>query len=255
MSSSFAIIVPARVASTRFPNKLLHPVRGKAVILWTAERIRAEAPEFPLHFAVDNESLRRLLEAAGFHALMTDPAHTCGTDRIAEANRQLGARFVINVQADEPLVTGAQIRQLAELIQRDVEMATLGTPLKYDRDFLNPNHVKCVCDAAGRALYFSRAPIPHFRDRHGAFDAKVAASVPVLIHLGLYAYQAAFLERFSQLPPGRLEQVEKLEMLRVLEAGGRIQVGVTHDALIEIDTPQQAAEFEAVVKEHFRPLS
>jgi len=253
MSSPFAIIVPARVASTRFPKKLLHPVRGKPVILWTAERIRTEAPEFPLHFAVDNEALCTLLEKAGFNALMTDPQHTCGTDRIAEANRRIGARFVINVQADEPLVTGAQIRQLAELVQHDVEMATLGTPLKYERDFLNPNHVKCVCDRAGRALYFSRAPIPHFRDLNGAFDPQLAAAVPVLIHLGLYAYRAEFLEQFSKLPPGRLEQLEKLEMLRVLEAGGRIQVGVTHDALIEIDTPQQAAEFEAVVKEHFRP--
>jgi 3-deoxy-manno-octulosonate cytidylyltransferase (CMP-KDO synthetase) len=253
MPSPFAIIVPARVASTRFPKKLLHPVRGKPVILWTAERIRAEAPEFPLHFAVDNPELRDLLGSAGFDAILTDPNHPCGTDRIAEANRRLRAEFVINVQADEPLVSGAQIRQLADLIRRDVDMATLGTPLKYERDFFNPNHVKCLCDAAGRALYFSRAPIPHFRDHNGAFDEALAAAVPVLIHLGLYAYTAAFLERFSQLPPGRLEQIEKLEMLRVLEAGGRIQVGVTHDALIEIDTPQQAAEFEAVVKDHFAP--
>jgi 3-deoxy-manno-octulosonate cytidylyltransferase (CMP-KDO synthetase) len=246
-----AIIVPARVASTRFPQKLLHPVRGKPVLLWTAERIRREAPEFPLHFAVDNEVLRRLLADAGFDALMTDPGHTCGTDRIAEANRIIKAAQVINVQADEPLVTGAQIRQLAELIQRDVEMATLGTPLTYERDFFNSNHVKCVCDVNGRALYFSRAPIPHFRDTNGSFDPARAAAVPVLIHLGLYAYQAAVLERFAHLPPGRIETIERLEMLRVLEAGGRIQVGVTHDALIEIDTPEQAAAFEAVVKDHF----
>jgi 3-deoxy-manno-octulosonate cytidylyltransferase (CMP-KDO synthetase) len=251
MNTHFAIIVPARVASTRFPKKLLHEVRGKPVILWTAERIRSEAPEFPLYFAVDHTELGRLLAGAGFEAIMTDPAHSCGTDRIAEANRQIGAELVINVQADEPLVTGTQIRQLAELIQRDVEMATLGTPLKYERDFFNPNHVKCLCDNSGRALYFSRAPIPYFRDINGAFDENLAASVPVLIHLGLYAYRAAFLERFSQLPPGKLEQIERLEMLRVLEAGGRIQVGVTYDALIEIDTLQQAAEFEAVVKEHF----
>jgi 3-deoxy-manno-octulosonate cytidylyltransferase (CMP-KDO synthetase) len=253
MTKSVAIIVPARVASTRFPKKLLHPVRGKPVILWTAERIRSEAPEIPLHFAVDNEELLGLLRDAGFEALLTNPSHTCGTDRIAEANRRIGAAFVVNVQADEPLVTGRQIRQLADLVQQDVEMATLGTPLKYERDFLNPNHVKCVCDARGRALYFSRAPIPHFRDTNGAFQAELAAGVPVLIHLGLYAYPAAFLERFSQLPPGKLEQIERLEMLRVLEAGGRIQVGVTHDALIEIDTPQQAADFEAAVKEHFPP--
>ncbi|MGA1238742.1 MAG: cytidylyltransferase domain-containing protein, partial [Limisphaerales bacterium] len=100
-----AIIVPARVASTRFPQKLLHEVRGKPVILWTAERIRSEAPEFPLWFAVDNDRLLDLLKGAGFEAVMTDVGHSCGTDRIAEANRTIGAEYVINVQADEPMVT------------------------------------------------------------------------------------------------------------------------------------------------------
>lgn len=248
-----AIIVPARVASTRFPQKLLHEVRGKPVILWTADRIRSEAPDLPLWFAVDNEKLLRLLKDAGYQALMTDVAHTCGTDRIAEANRTVKADHVINVQADEPMVTGAQIRQLDALIRGDVEMATLGTPLKYERDFLNPNHVKCVCDAQGRALIFSRSPIPYFRDSQGLFDAAKAAEVPLLIHLGLYAYRRDFLEKFATLPPGKLEQIEKLEMLRVLEQGHRIAVGVTQDALIEIDTLEQAAEFEAVVKDHYKP--
>lgn len=250
-SNSIAIIVPARVASTRFPKKLLHVVRGKPVILWTAERIRTEAPEYPLHFAVDNPELLDLLEGAGFDAIMTDVAHSCGTDRIAEANQKIGADQVINVQADEPLVTGGQIRQLAELIQQDVEMATLGTPLVHEADYFNPNQVKCVCDRQGRAITFSRAAIPHFRERNGAFDPEAAAAIPLLIHLGLYAYQADFLDRFSGMEPGLLEQVEKLEMLRVLEAGYRIQVGVTEDTLIEIDTAEQAAQFEAVVKEHF----
>lgn len=247
----FAIIVPARVASTRFPQKLLHEVRGKPVILWTAERIRSEAPQFPLWFAVDNQRLLQLLTDAGYQALLTDAGHPCGTDRIAEANRSIQADYVINVQADEPLVTGGQIRQLAGLIQGEVPMATLGTPLKYEKDYSNPNHVKCVCDAQGHALIFSRSPIPYFRDSQGLFDADRAASVPLLIHLGLYAYRREFLDRFSQMPVGRLEQIEKLEMLRVLEQGYRIAVGVTQDALIEIDTLEQAAEFEAVVKERY----
>ena len=248
---SFAIIVPARVASTRFPQKLLHEVRGKPVILWTADRIRAEAPEYPLWFAVDNERLFNLLQQAGYQALMTDAGHTCGTDRIAEANGKIGANFVINVQADEPMVTGGQIRQLAQLIQGEAEMATLGTPLKYEKDYTNPNHVKCLCDAQGRALLFSRAPIPYFRDSQGLFDPIRAAALPLLIHLGLYAYRREFLEAFSRMTPGRLEQIEKLEMLRVLEQGHRIAVGITQDALIEIDTLEQAAEFEAVVKDRF----
>jgi hypothetical protein len=154
----FAIIVPARIASTRFPKKLLHEVHGKPVLLRTAGRIRAEAPEFPLHFAVDNEKLRRLLVDAGYSAMMTDPGHTCGTDRIAEANRTIGAEHVINGQADEPLVSGGQIRALARLIEGDALMATLGRPVRYEKEYLNPNHVKLVCDGLGHALYFSRAP-------------------------------------------------------------------------------------------------
>jgi len=246
-----AIIVPARIGSTRFPKKLLHLVKGKPVIVWTADRIRNEAPEFPLYFAVDHTSLADALRKEGYEVIMTDPGHSCGTDRIAEANRSLKARYVINVQADEPLVTGEQIRQLVDLIQRDTEMATLGTPVRYDKDYRNPNHVKLVCDENSYAVYFSRAPIPYFRDTHGAFEAEVAAGIPVLIHLGLYAYTASFLELFCRLPPGKLEQVEKLEMLRAMERGHRIKVGITKDALIEIDTPDQAVDFEQVVTQRF----
>ena len=244
-----AVIVPARLASTRFPQKLLYEVLGKPVILWTAERIRSEAPEFPLFFAVDSDVLRKPLADAGYQAIMTDPAHACGTDRIAEANRAVGAEYVINVQGDEPTVTGEQIRQLAALIAGDVAMATLGTPLRTEEDYLNPNHVKLVCDVNGHAITFSRAPIPYFRDAHGVFDAAAAARCPVLIHLGLYAYRGDFLEAFSKMPPGRLEEIEKLEMLRVLERGYRIAVGVSNDFLIEIDTLQQALEFEQFVRD------
>lgn len=247
----YAILVPARIGSTRFPRKLLHEVQGKPVLLWTAERIRDEAPEFPLYFAVDNERMHDSLRAAGFNAMMTSLSHSCGTERIAEANRHIGAEYVINVQADEPMVTGSQIRQLAALIRNNVEMATLGTPLRYDRDYHNPNHVKLVCDELGNAIYFSRAPIPYFRDSQGVFEPELAHGLQVLVHLGLYAYTAAFLERFAAMPPGRLERIEKLEMLRVLERGHRIAVGVTEDALIEIDTLEQAVQFEEAVKERF----
>jgi 3-deoxy-manno-octulosonate cytidylyltransferase (CMP-KDO synthetase) len=251
----FAILVPARLASTRLPRKLLHEVMGKPVILWTAERIRREAPEFPLYFAVDSEILLKLLRNAGYEAIMTDPGHACGTDRIAEANRVLGAEYAINVQGDEPTVTGEQIRQLAMLIERKVEMATLGTPIRSEEDYLNPNHVKLVCDANGQAIYFSRAPIPYFRDSRGAFDSAAAKHCPVLIHLGLYAYRGDFLEAFSKMPPGKIENIEKLEMLRVLERGYRIAVGVSENFLIEIDTLEQALEFEQFVKDRVASMA
>ena len=121
-----AIIVPARIGSTRFPKKLLHRIKDKPVIVWTADRIKREAPEFP---ALSSPWIMNpwpsVLREDGYEAIMTDPGHSCGTDRIAEANRRLKAKYVINVQADEPLVTGGQIRQLVELIQRDTEIATL----------------------------------------------------------------------------------------------------------------------------------
>ena len=248
-----AILVPARLASTRLREKMLYEIKGKPVLQLVAERIRDEAPEIPLYFAVDDERLRDLLVRSGFEAIMTDAAHTCGTDRIAEANRIVGADSVINVQGDQALVTGAQIRSLVALIEGDADMATLGTPLAvYARfnersaeDVYNdPGDVKLVCDKSGNAIYFSRAPIPYFRDSDGAYDDDAAASCPVLVHLGLYAYTAEFLETFSSLAPGGLETAEKLEMLRATEHGYRIAVGVSEDPYIEIDTLEQVQDLE-----------
>jgi len=247
------ILVPARLGSTRLHEKMLHAIRGKPVLQWVAERIRDEVPDVPLYFAVDDERLVNLMEDTGFAAVMTDAAHTCGTDRIAEANRSIGADNVINVQGDQALVTGAQILALRDLIEGDTDMATLGTPLEEYADFNSrsvddvyndPGDVKLICDQDGNAVYFSRSPIPYFRDSGGRYDSAAAKACPVLIHLGLYAYTAKFLETFSKLPPGRLENAEKLEMLRATENGHRIAVGVTSDPYIEIDTLEQARDFE-----------
>ena len=241
-----AIIIPCRLESTRFPRKLLHPVRGKPLVLWVAERVAAQAPEFPLFFAVDHERLAAPLRAAGYRTILTDPGHASGTDRLAEANRTVQASHVINVQADEPLVTGTQIRRLAALIAGDSPMATLATPFRTASDFLNPNQVKVVFAPAGdRALFFSRAAIPFARDRGGFIDDAWVCAHPCYKHLGLYAYHAALLERFSSLPPGRYEQLEKLEQLRVLENGLSIALGFTDETTIGVDTPEDAAKFEA----------
>jgi 3-deoxy-manno-octulosonate cytidylyltransferase (CMP-KDO synthetase) len=239
-----AIIVPCRLESTRFPRKLLHLIKGKPLLLWVAERIAAEAPELPLYFAVDHESLRAVVAARGFQAILTSPAHASGTERIAEANRTVRADFVINVQADEPLVTGGQIRQLAQLIAGAAPMATLATPFKRVVDFYNPNQVKVTMRRDGRALCFSRSRLPFSRDLGLAIDDAWVASNPCYKHLGLYAYQAALLEKFPSLPPGRYELIEKLEQLRVLENGYDIVVGVTGDPTIGIDTLEDAKRFE-----------
>jgi 3-deoxy-manno-octulosonate cytidylyltransferase (CMP-KDO synthetase) len=242
--SQTAIIVPCRLESTRFPRKLLHNIKGKPLLLWVAERISAEAPEFPLWFAVDDPLLRDSVEGAGFRALLTSASHQSGTDRLAEANRTIRADYVINVQADEPLVTGAQIRTLAKLIAGTAPMATLATPFKRVVDFYNPNQVKVVVRRDGRALYFSRSRLPFSRDLGLTIDDAWVSANPCLKHLGLYAYQAGLLEKFSRMPPGSYEQIEKLEQLRVLENGDDIMVGITEDPTIGVDTPEDARRFE-----------
>lgn len=256
MPPATAIIVPCRLESTRFPRKLLHPIRGKPLLRWVAERIATEAPEFPLYFAVDDPLLADCVTAAGFQALPTSVAHQSGTDRLAEANRRIGARHVINVQADEPLVTGAQIRALAALLAGGAPMATLVTPFRTAADFHNPNQVKALLGSfpAGRpgavgrrALYFSRSPVPYARDLQGRVDDAWVAAHPCFRHLGLYAYEARLLDRFAALPPGRFEQIEKLEQLRVLENGLEIACDVTDDPTIGVDTPEDAVRFEQLL--------
>jgi 3-deoxy-manno-octulosonate cytidylyltransferase (CMP-KDO synthetase) len=240
-----AIVVPCRLESTRFPRKLLHKIKGRPLLLWVAERITREAPEFPLWFAVDDVLLSDVLTDAGFRAIMTSKVHQSGTDRIAEANRTVGAGRVINVQADEPLVSGGQLRALAELLADGVAMATLATPFKRAADFANPNQVKVVmAPKARRALYFSRSPMPYARDCAGRVDDTWVAANPCFKHLGLYGYRADLLSQFAALPMGKLEQIEKLEQLRVLENGYEIACAVTEDPTIGVDTPEDAVKFE-----------
>jgi 3-deoxy-manno-octulosonate cytidylyltransferase (CMP-KDO synthetase) len=239
-----AIIVPCRLESSRFPRKLLHLIKGRPLLAWVGERIAREAPEFSLFFAVDHELLKDCVTGAGFQAIMTDSAHQSGTDRIAEANRTIRAEQVINVQADEPLVTGAQIRALAALLESGAAMATLVTPFQRIVDFYNPNQVKAVLRQDGRALYFSRSRMPFSRDLGLTIDDAWLKANPCYKHLGLYGYQADLLDRFAKLPLGRYEQIEKLEQLRVLESGYDISCAITNDPSIGVDTPDDAKKFE-----------
>lgn len=235
-----AIIVPARLGSQRFPRKLLQPVLGKPLILHTAANIRKIAPGIPLYFAVAEEELVRVLESAGFNCILTDPALQSGTDRIAVANRRVNAHQVINVQADEPVLAADHIEQLVAIMETGlVDMATLATPFPSEADFKDPNKVKVVCDVRSRALYFSRAPIPYDRDGRGALPESA------FWHLGLYGYSAALLEEFQAWPPSLLERIEKLEQLRVLEAGRHIGVGITRTRTIGIDVPEDLEKLEA----------
>jgi 3-deoxy-manno-octulosonate cytidylyltransferase (CMP-KDO synthetase) len=209
-----------------------------------ADRIGRVAPDLDLWFAVDDPLLEGCLAAGGYRTVMTRVDHASGTDRIAEANRAIRADHVINVQADEPMVSAEQIRLLATLIGGPADMATLATRFTTAADFRNPNQVKVVCDGNDRARYFSRSPIPYPRDEDGQPDDGWVAANPCYRHLGLYAYKAALLEDFARLPVGRLEQIEKLEQLRVIENGREIAVGFTSDPTIGVDTPEDAEKFE-----------
>jgi 3-deoxy-manno-octulosonate cytidylyltransferase (CMP-KDO synthetase) len=251
--SGTAIIVPCRLESKRFPRKLLHKIKGKPLLCWVADRIARVAPDFDLWFAVDDPALRDCLTPGGYRTVMTRVDHPSGTDRIAEANRTVKADHIINVQADEPMVTGSQILLLAQLISGTAEMATLASRFKAAEDFLNPNQVKVVCDREGRARYFSRSPIPYPRDLGGKVDDAWVRAHPCHKHLGLYAYKAGFLEDFARLAVGKLEEIERLEQLRAVENGREIAVGFTEDPTVGVDTLEDARKFEEVLASGWGP--
>jgi len=244
-----AIIVPGRLASTRFPNKLLHKITGIPLIVLTAKRIQEQTPDIPLFFAVDHIDLAAALEDAGFNSIMTRVDHCSGTDRIAEANAEIGAERVINVQADEPMVTASQILQLSELIHREgIDLATVAHRFHEPADFQNPNQVKVVISCKGEAMYFSRSPIPYNRDTTGLITKEWLLKNPCYRHLGLYAYTRHFLQSFTQLKPSYYETTEKLEQLRALDNGFRIAVGVTEEISIGVDTPEDAVNLAKILE-------
>lgn len=241
------IIVPARLASTRFPGKLLSMVNGKPLILWTAERISEVAPEFNLFFAVDGNEIGDVLEASGFSVVKTDPSLVSGTDRIAAANLEILADTIINVQADEPRIDRSHLHALSESLKPEgTLMSTLAVKFSSEKDFHDPNQVKVVCDQHGNALYFSRSSIPFCRSSDWQ-RSEVDGDGP-LKHLGLYGYKSDFLRRFSMFPEGKLEKIEKLEQLRVLEFGEKISVSVVDTETHGIDTPEDLARFERLLE-------
>ncbi len=239
-----AAILPARWGSTRFPGKPLHPINGKPLIRHVWERARQAERISRVVIATDDERIAEAAAAFGAEVAMTSPDHQSGTDRIAEAARQLpGVTHLLNVQGDEPLVDPKLLDRLAETLLADptLGMVTAANPFGPEDDVENPNAVKVVLDANGDALYFSRSAIPHWRDRKGV------APVPWLRHHGLYGYSLEFLKAFVSWPPSPLERMEQLEQLRALEHGAKIRVLVTEHASIGVDTPADVALVAALL--------
>lgn len=229
-------IIPARYGSSRFPGKPLAPIAGKPMIQHVYERSRIAEGLDRLVVATEDTRIADSVKRFGGESILTRPDHPSGTDRLAEAARilQLSDQdIVVNIQGDEPLVEPSMIQLLITALAGapQCSMATLAYRSENEREYLNPNVVKVVVDASSRALYFSRAPIPCRRDVEDS-------PLSFLKHLGFYAYRNSFLQIFTQLPPGRLESVEKLEQLRALENGYAIQVALSEMETIGVDTPE-----------------
>ncbi len=239
----FRVVIPARYGSLRLPGKPLQMLVGRPLVQWAWEAARAAGAGEVL-IATDDERILAAAARFGATARMTSLTHVSGTDRIAEVALQSGwseADVVVNLQGDEPLMPPALVHQVAALLERhdDADIATLCTPVAGVAGLLDPNAVKVVTDLQGRALYFSRAPIPWGRDSAPAGLSSQRGHQGARRHIGLYAYRVAALRRLSMLPPSPLETIEKLEQLRALEHGMLIRVA---DAVAQpgpdVNTPE-----------------
>lgn len=248
--SDFTVLIPARRASTRLPDKPLADIAGLPMIVRVAQRA-ALSPAARVVVAADDEAIVQACQAHGVSAVLTRRDHPTGSDRLAQACELLGLDGddrVVNVQGDEPLIDPELIARCADMLLERPEcvMSTAAHPLSSPQEFTNPNVVKVVLDAASRALYFSRAPIPWWRDAPTPGHPAADAGQP-LRHVGIYGYRAGFLRRFPSLTASPLEGVESLEQLRVLWHGERIAVHVTTQAPGPgVDTPEDLARVRAL---------
>ncbi len=249
--TGFKVVIPARYASTRLPAKPLADIAGKPMVVRVVElALKSGASEVVV--ATDDARVRDAVTQHGHDVLMTRSDHPSGTDRIAEVALQRGwspDAIVVNVQGDEPLLDPALIDEVAHALANDPEasIATAAHPLADMSEFLNPNVVKVTTTAAGRALYFSRAPIPWHRDGFAAQREQFPAGFLARRHIGLYAYRVAFLHRYGQLAPAPVEQWEALEQLRALWHGFHIRViDCVHPPAPGVDTPEDLARVQAI---------
>lgn len=240
-------VIPARFASTRFPGKLIALLDGKPVVVHTYERTCQAKRVSDVVIAADDERVAEAVRPFGARVVMTRADHACGTDRIAEVAQNSTAEIIVNVQGDEPLIDPATINAaVAALVDHpEAPMSTVRRLITLPEKIQDPNIVKVVCDERGRALYFSRWPIPYVRD-----EADRRAAPPChWQHVGLYAYRRDFLLRYTKMPQTPLERLEKLEQLRVLENGFPIMVVETQYDSVGVDTPEDLEEVRAILKQ------
>lgn len=250
---SFAVLIPARLGSTRLPGKPLLDIGGLPMVVRVARRA-LQSGAASVWVAADHADIVHACEAHGVRAVLTRDDHATGSDRLAQACEILGLDgddMVVNVQGDEPLIDPQLIDACAATLQQhaDCVMSTVAHEIDLVEDFIDPGVVKVVLDAAGRALLFSRAPVPWWRDGYAAGITALGTPRP-LRHVGLYAYRAGFLRRFAGLAPSPIEALESLEQLRVLWHGERIAVHVSPTAPGPgVDTPADLERVRALVLE------
>lgn len=241
---SFVVIIPARMASTRLPDKPLADIAGLPMVVRVAERARLSRAERVI-VATDHASVMAACEQAGVEVMMTRADHPSGTDRIAEIAATMslpGDAIIVNVQGDEPLIDPELINACAACVSANAPMATAAHPIHIVEDVFNPNVVKVVLDAKGDAMMFSRAPLPWHRDGFADGTHTMPAGYVPLRHIGIYAYRCDFLLNYATLAVSPLETIEALEQLRVLWHGFRIAVHlVEHPPAAGVDTAEDLA--------------
>jgi 3-deoxy-manno-octulosonate cytidylyltransferase (CMP-KDO synthetase) len=232
------VVIPARFGSTRFPAKILAAETGRPLVQHVVDQVRRCRRVRQVLVATDDARIVEALLPFETTCIMTSPDHPSGTDRIAEVARQLDDEIVVNVQGDEPEIEPEIVDALVERLEMsDDDMATAATTFPEGADVSDPNLVKVVMDLQGRAIYFSRSPIPFHREKPDA------TAPPHYLHLGIYAYRRQFLLRYASWRPTPLEQTERLEQLRALEHGRKVYVLKVARATHGIDTPEQYAAF------------
>ncbi len=252
MTAPFIVLIPARLASTRLPNKPLADIGGKPMVVRVAERA-ARSGAAQVVVAADAPAILEACAAHGVRAIATRADHPSGSDRLAEACALLGLdgdEVIVNVQGDEPLIEPALIGAVADLLQNEplASMGTAAHAIETVEEFVNPNVVKVVTDAQGLALAFSRAPLPWWRDGFAQGITALPTQPAPLRHIGIYSYRAAFLRAFPRLAPAPIERCEALEQLRALWHGHRIAVHVTpHAPGPGVDTPEDLARVRALL--------
>lgn len=251
--NNFYVIIPARLASTRLPNKPLADLAGKPMVVRVAEQAKLSGAALVV-VACDDVRIQDACRGHGIDARLTRPDHPSGTDRIAEVAASLALppdAVIVNVQGDEPLIEPALITATAAQIRHGIPMATAAHPISSAEEAFNPNVVKVVLDRNSRALYFSRATIPWHRDGFAESTAVLPVDYRVFRHIGLYAYTNEFLQKYSTLDVAPLETSEVLEQLRVLWNGYQIAVHVTPDhPLPGVDTPQDLLRVQQYFMTH-----